>query len=359
MFYKKIWAVLRKDFLEAKRNVLLLMLILLLPVAFGFVTGAFKERTPVYTPLLIVPQNENVTENDLLLVCQIANYSTTPEIEYNRTLAMNRLMREEAYFIVTIPDGVSNRGKTGEGNVIWVYVDSSITPVAEVSGYVVDAIDAWTKSYGYEGNVWLKRIGKRQNPFIYFIPGIFILLICIVGFLIIPMGVSKDRWVMERIMISTKTPLSLILFGRLLYAVFLVMVQFAVLNITEYALGAPTQLDPRVIAIIVLTTLALTSIGLFTVIITKFRDAGKHVNALLMGVVIIFSWIVYPVGFLPDMLRHMAELFPVYYSAVLMRCFMFKDMDYALVGDYVLIVVAFAVISILLMFLSTRRIRAA
>ncbi|MEW6329484.1 MAG: hypothetical protein AB1468_05185, partial [Candidatus Micrarchaeota archaeon] len=152
---RKIKALLLREALGVRRNVLLLLLIVVLPVAFGVMFGTFKEFIPRSTPSMAVPENGSVGADDM----RFANFTlalfSTPVIGEDNQSIVNALLREEVYFGIVVPSGV----REAKG-VISVYVDSSMAPVAEASDYVVGMIRRELREWNYYPTFKLVKVGR-------------------------------------------------------------------------------------------------------------------------------------------------------------------------------------------------------
>ena len=349
-FFRKVNALLRKELLETKRNVLVVLIILLLPIIFGVMLSTINEVVPISTPVLIVPANENVTKKDMVFVSSIISKISDPRVEYNKEEGIRQLLREEVYFVIEIPPDF----RSGIGTVI-VYVDSSMTPVSEASDYIVRSVRTEFRSWGSTIVIKLEKIGEKRHPFEYFLPGIILMLICIIGLIIIPISTTKDKRVFNRIL--TDTSIITMLSGKLIFALILIITQILILNGTQILLEAPAYINLLSFCVIIITTISITSIGLFVNFMTRFSDAGKYINTIFLCGIMIFSGAFYPVRFMPDLLQRVAESFPLYQSVVLIRCFTLKGVELDIVTDYLLIILGFMLISIVLMLISTKRIK--
>ncbi|NJF24502.1 hypothetical protein E3E29_02280 [Thermococcus sp. Bubb.Bath] len=111
------------------------------------------------------------------------------------------------------------------------------------------------------------------------------------------------------------------------------------------------------VAVLVLSTLYLSLIGLGTVFLFRFQRHAKSFLQMLAGFLIFISGFFYPVGFFPPSLQKLALLTPTYYSSVMLRAFMYRDVSIGLFTDYMEILLLTIVALVIIDFVLYRRIR--
>ncbi len=348
---RKIKALLLRELLGVRRNVLLLLLIVVLPIAFGVMFGTFKEFIPRSTPSMAVPENESVGADDM----KFANFTlalfSTPVVGKDNQTIVNALLREEIYFGIVVPPGVHE----AEG-VISVYVDSSMAPVAEASDYVVGMIRRELREWNYYPTFKLVKVGRAIMPLEFFVPGIIILLIAAAGFLVLPFSTMRDSLVFDRLL--TNVSLAGIALSKLIFGLALALIQVLFLLATQRFLGAPIiEINFWSAYVIVASALSFTALGLAFVFLARFSELGRYLNVLAFGAVVVLSGIFYPVGFMPPLIQTVCKLTPTYYSVLLVRYFGVKGGAFPLVGDYVTIVTAFGIACLALLIFSIWRLR--
>jgi len=345
----KTKALLKREFLGVRRNSLLLLIIIILPIAFGIMFASFRQIIPKSTPALIIPENKEVTQEDLRFTATLLSYFSSPKIELDKQKAFDELTREEVYFIVSAPKDI----KSAQGEVV-IYVDNSLTPLSEVSDYVVETIQFELGKLSYYPRIRMSKIGRAILPLEFFVPGVIILLLAGIGLLLIPFSAIRDLQVIQRLL--PQVPIATLIISKIAFGFFIALVQILLLFLTQKYLEVPIMdLGFWSIAIMLVTSISLISLGLAVVFLAKFSDSSKYVNSLLFALVIIFSGVFYPVGFLPNYLQAIAKLFPTYYSGVLIRAFGIKEASAGLFTDYISVVVGFFVLSLALLLYSAWR----
>ncbi|MFH1285904.1 MAG: ABC transporter permease [Candidatus Micrarchaeota archaeon] len=357
-------ALFRREILGVNRNVLLLLLILILPLAFGFMFGTFKNIVPRNAPSIVIPSNDNLTQDDMRFANAALSLFSAPTVVSANTpmdLLFNKLYREEAYFIVSVPHDIFNSGEP-----VRVYVDASMSPVSELSPYVREMIlyelYDWRK-YGVD--IEINEVGTPALPFQFFVPGVLVLLMVAVGLLVVPFTTSKDSAVFGRVLRSTSP--ALVAVSKLGFALVLAAIQVVVLILTQKFAGASESslisMNAWTLYVLLCTAVSFTSLGLIVLLLTKFQEIGKQINAALFGAVVVFSGIFFPVGFfpslpiLPTFFQTVARFFPTYYSVILTRGFGVRGLAHQIMGDYLAIITVVAVVLLAVLHYSLWRFR--
>jgi ABC-2 type transport system permease protein len=348
-FLTKFKALLKREFIGVSRNSLLLLIIILLPIAFGIMFASFRQIIPKSTPALVIPESEMVTQEELRFTTALLSFFSSPSIELDKQKAFDKLSREEVYFVVSTPKNI----KSARGEVV-IYVDNSLAPLSEVSDYVVETIKFELGQQNYYPTIRISKIGRPVMPLEFFVPGVIILLLAGIGLLLIPFSAIRDAQVIQRLL--PQLSVSTLMISKIVFGFFLAIVETALLFLTQKYLEVPImELNFWSVTIILITNLSLTSLGLAVIFLTKFSDASKYINALLFALIIVFSGVFYPVGFLPSYLQTVAKILPTYYAGILIRAFGIKGAGVNLFTDYILIVIGFFILSIALLLYSVWR----
>jgi len=347
----KLKTLIGREAVVIWRNAVMLLLILFLPVALGLVFATFKEVIPKSTPASVIPETPEVSEADMRFATySILSHFCSPSID-SREDAFRKLSREESYFVVSVPAGM----REGKG-VVRVYVDSSLTPLAEVSDYVVEVLKYELGQVGFHTEIVVEKVGRRVMPIEYFAPGVVLLVLSIAGLLVIPFSTVKEQEVIPRVLSSVS--IAQFITSKLIFPLLLALLQVAIFFITESVLELPVMsINPLSVFIFFITSLALTSSGLLVVFAMKLSNVSRHVCSLIFGVVVAFSGTLYPPGFLPTYLQQIPKVIPTYYALTLLRSFGVKGAEAGIFMDYMLIVALWFILSFILLYYFVRRFR--
>ncbi|MFH0817306.1 MAG: hypothetical protein V1909_01600, partial [Candidatus Micrarchaeota archaeon] len=224
-----ILPLLKREYWGIRANTLLLLVVIVLPLSLGLMFGTLKNIAPKNAPSGIFPEI-GANEDDVRAADGILSVFSKTKIE--QSMDENKLYREEFYFFVGVP-----RGFKKNATDVRVYIDSSMSPVAELSPYVRDMIlYGLSQWYGWTPKLEIIKVGKDVLPFQYLVPGIAVLLCSAVGLVIIPFSLSQDKEVLARVLSSVST-FSFVV-GKLSFAAILAFLQVAILLSTQSLAGA-------------------------------------------------------------------------------------------------------------------------
>jgi ABC-type polysaccharide/polyol phosphate export permease len=347
----KLKALVGRDLLTVERNALMLLFIVFLPIAFGIMFASFKQVIPKSTPASVIRADANVSEADMKFATfSILAQFCSPSVD-SREEAFRKLSREESYFVVSVPAGM----REGRGEVI-IYVDNSLSPLAEVSDYVVEILKYELGHAGFNPEIRVEKIGKRIMPIEYFAPGVIMILLAIAGILIVPFNTMKDSGMMSRVLSSVS--IGEFIASKLLFSLLLALIQVVILLATQLYLEMPVMsINPLSAATMILISFALTSTGMLIAFALKLSNVGRYVCSLLFGVVTAFSGTLYPPGFLPSYLQQIPKILPTYYALVVLRSFAVKMVGESILQDYIGIVGIWFILSLALFYYFVRRFR--
>ncbi|MGP8337391.1 MAG: ABC transporter permease [Methanosarcinaceae archaeon] len=345
----KLFSMLKKEVLISKRNISIIILIILLPLVFGMLAGSFKTSIPKDTPVLIVPQNDNVSQDDLEYVEGWTSFFSDPVIGTSEKEGIRKLHREEVYLVFVVPTSVMQTMKS-EGE-FRIYVDNAMVPVEKISEYVVSNVELYFSTTSFEGSeITLRKINDHRTMPEYMLPGFIMLMVSLMALTILPYNMGSERNVIRRLKIEHV--FGSMVAAKIVFFVLLVAVQLLLLRYFEiYILIEKSHIVPDTFIVVLLTMLYLSAISLSVTFITKFSNSGNLINTLHLFIILLFSGTFYPIGFFPTYLQKVSFSLPTYYSMVMLRGSMFRDAGLTVYADWIwgmiiLVIVMLAVLAV-------------
>ncbi|AJC72554.1 ABC transporter [Thermococcus guaymasensis DSM 11113] len=318
--------------LIARRRSVLFFLIFI-PLFFGVVSSSYKEAIPEDTPMAIVIEG-NVSQDDVSAIMQIARTFSHPYLVSDLDAALKGLQREEYYVVIEV-----KHFESLENGEYVVYYDRSMNPVASISENLLRVLRVELRSAGISST----GINEKISLPTFFLPGVLLLISMIIGFELVADNCIAEKQVFPRLRLLGVLGRNIAL--RIVVMLLLVFIQSLIILVVYEAMGVEAFLNVKVLLILLLNTLFFSLLGLFVTMLLRFEAHAKTFLHVLMGFVIFISGLFYPVGFFPEALQRVARLIPTYYSAILMRSFMFRPVEMSLYSDYILInVVSVAVL---------------
>jgi ABC-type polysaccharide/polyol phosphate export permease len=351
----KLLSMLKKEVLLTKRNISIILLIVMLPLVFGQIAGSFKTSLPKDTPILIVAKNDDVTRDDMDYVEGWTTLFSEPVIGVNKEDGIYKLQREEAYLLFVVPPNVTQT--MSSGGEFEIYVDNSFVPVEKVSEYVVHNVEIYFTTTTFKGSdIVLKRINDPKSMPEYMLPGFIMLMTCLMALTILPYSMGTERNVIRRLKIE-RTFGSMVA-AKMIFFVLLVIIQLLLLRWSENIIQLETGfIDQDTFVIVLLTMIYLSAISLSITFLTKFSTTGNLINTLILFLILLFSGTFYPVGFFPIYLQKMALVLPSYYSMVMLRGAMLKNVDISIYSDWMTGLIVLTIVTLIILLFSVKKFR--
>ncbi len=318
--------------LIARRKSVLFFL-LFVPLFLGAISSSYSTAIPEETPVAIVI-TANMSPEQVHAIIQLARTFSHPYLVPNLTDALKGLQREDYYVIIEV-----KRFNGLEHGEYVVYYDRSMNPVASVSENLLRLLRIEL------GNSSVEEVGINEAVSLpeFFFPGVLLFVAMLVGFELVADNCISEKSVLPRLQLYGVAGRNIIF--RLAVMLLLVLLQSLMIMGVYWVMKVRMPLNWTVLALLLLNTLLFSLLGLLVTMLLRFEPHAKTFLHVLMGFIIFISGLFYPVGFFPEVLQRIARLTPTYYSAVLMRSFMFRPGGVSLYFDYI----AINVISVVLL----------
>ena len=275
-----LFSMVKKEILISQRNISIILLIVILPLVFGLLSGSFKRTLPKDTPVLIVPQNLEVTQSDMDYVEGWTSLFSEPVMGTSRKDGINKLQREEVYLVFVVPHNVTRTMTSG--GMFEIVIDSSFVPVEKISEYVVHNVEIYFTTTSFKGSdIVLKKINSHKTMPEYMLPGFILLMVSLLALTILPHTMYGERTVIRRLMVEHS--FGSMVAAKIVFFMVLAAIQLAVLRWSEVIIQVKTgYIDADTVLIVLLTMLYLSCLGLSVVFITRFSTAGNLINTLFL-----------------------------------------------------------------------------
>lgn len=339
-----LWPFVRKEFDWSRRQVVpLVLLLVVLPSTFAYVTTGFDDVLPVDTPVAVVAQSDGVTEDDIAVGRAALAFFSDPRTYDSTGAAFRALRHEQVYAVVTIPMGVTNQSTA---STVHVYVHGSMVPYHQPSEAVVSVLRGQLRSV-LSGSISIERhlVGTRHSLSAYLIPAFLMVLVMLLALGYLPYTLAVDQPVLDRIRVEAS--LEAIIGAKLLYYTALLAVPLTVFQLSSTVLGYDLTITPGTVVVTGLTFLTLGAIGCSITLLTRFSTWGRLANVLLLLGLFLFSGLLYPAGFFSPVRRSIVRLMPTHYATVLLRGSLLRDVDWFSPTAWYLGLVALTILALL------------
>lgn len=347
----RLRTLLRSEARWVRHNLASLVLVLLvLPAGFAVGTVAFQEVIPTDTPVGIVPADDSVTEDELTVVKGGATTYTTPIVYENEAAGTRALQREEVYGLVVVPPGLFDADASGTFRFV---VDEAIVPYEEPSrGIAVLVGRPLNDALPADVSVRRETIGGDHTLSEYLVPVGLMLVTMLVALVLLPRTLADERAALRRVRVESS--LHRVVFARLALFAGLLALPLVATALVVDALGYSLHRSLLAVPVYVLVFCALGSVGLSVALLTNFDQVGQYLTACLLFGLLLFSNLVYPLGFFSPLRMRLATLSPLHYAMVVTRSLAMKDVSVWLFADYLAMLAAVTAAAFGLLHLSIR-----
>jgi len=343
-------SLLQKEIHWSKHNVAaLLFLLVILPGFFAYSSVAFETVLPRDAPVAVVPQNDNVTEDDLTIVEGALVQFSDPVVVENETTARHMLRRESVYAIVTVPPNLTNPNASVTFGLI---VDGSVVPFKEPSKAIRN-IMAFQLDEFLPTDVSVDRevVGNDRSLSEYLLSLMTMVFVMLFAFTYVPYNLAKEADVIDRL--RAETSLESVVAAKLLYFTAALSIPLLVFqgasNYFDYGVDV---LAPGSVLALALTFVFLAAISMAIMIALRFSMMGRFINVVLLLGVVGFSGLGYPVGFFSTFRKTIVRMLPTHHTMIIARGAMLRGTDIDLFTDWLLLLGGFTLGTLVLLKLS-------
>ncbi|SDJ39740.1 ABC transporter permease [Natronorubrum texcoconense] len=339
-------ALLRKESITVRRNLgLILVLLVLLPGGLVAGTAVFEQTIPRDVPVGVVAE-EGTTEDDIA-IAEAGMVAFATPVEYESAAdAREGLQREEVYLAVHVPGDVLN--ESGEANVTIVSDRAFVPfeePVNESVGVAESEIDGLVPA---DVTVDHEQVGAERSLSEFLVPTGLFAFVTLYALVFLPYQVRSERLVLDRL--QTESRLDTVVASKLLFYGAALAIPAAVVAAMAYWFGYDvTVLSPLSVAVFGLTFVYLAAVGLAVLFALGLRQTALFVNLGLALAVFGLSSLVYPTGFFSSAQGTISRALPTYYSVVTTRSAMLRDAPASLYADYLWWLVATTLASLVVL----------
>jgi ABC-2 type transport system permease protein len=343
-------SLLRKELFWSRRNLLVLLLVLcIVPGFFAASSLLFQDVIPRDTPVAVVAGGDDVTQEELFAVQAGLSFFATP-VEYDdRDAALRDLQREAVYAVVEVPHGIRDAGRDV---TFRLFVDGSMVPFKEPSQTIAAIMESRLDSE-LDASVSVERVvvGTSHDLSGYLVPIVLLGLVMLLAFTFVPYALTSERRALDRLRLESS--LEAVVGAKLLFFSALLLVPLAVFHLVLRAVGFDIAvLTPVTVLSTLLTFVALSAVAMAVVVLTRFTETGRLVNAVFLLFVLGFSGLAYPAGYFSALRKAVVRSMPTHYATVLVRSSMLRELPLSAFVDWLVGLAGVAALSLVVLELS-------
>jgi ABC-2 type transport system permease protein len=346
--FQRILSVLRKEFLQLKRDHLTLAMLVAIPLVQLILFGYAINGDPKHLPTVVAALDNSPMSRTLVRAIENTGYFDVTEVA-GEAEAEHRLSHGEAQFAVVIPSDFSRKLVRGERPVVGIYGDASDP---STSGGAVSALNQLASTalnielrgplaqLRPQGPPFEFRIHKRYNPegitAYNVVPGLMgiILVMTLVMMTAMAMTRERERGTLENLLATPVKPLE-VMIGKILPYVLIGYIQVLMIYAAARILfdvpmfGSHLLLTAGVLVFIVATL--VVGFLFSTIARTQLQALQMTIFYLLPNIMI--TGFMFPFRGMPQWAQWLAEMLPCTHFLRIVRGVMLKGSTLAEVGQ--------------------------
>jgi ABC-2 type transport system permease protein len=330
----RVLHIIRKEFLELRRDPRLFSIIIIAPILQLTMLGYAATTDVRDVPMIVVDDDRSMESREL-----VSRFEASQNFVVTDTLSSLRdvdtyLDRGRAWMALTIPADYGERIKNGQPAVIQVVADGTDANSTNVAlGYAGNLVASYARELaaaaGHGPVVPLVRLEPRVwfNPQLesrdFMIPGILALLLLVITTNLSSMAIVREREVgtLEQLNVTPIARWELIVGKLLPYALIglldvLLVVAVALLWFEVPLRGSFTLL----LLMCVIYLLSTLGLGLFVSTISRTQQQAMMTSSFFFLIPMVFlSGFVFPIQNMPEPVQKVTYLIPLRYFLVILR----------------------------------------
>ncbi len=369
MSLKRIRLLIWKEFIQLRRDPLLIRLLLLMPVLqlilFGYVVAVDVRNLPT----AVIDLDRTATSRKLESAFSGSGYFTLVQHPASEDDLRPLLDRGTVTVALVIPAGTQDRLSRGETAPIGIIVDGSDSQISAIgSGYASQIIARFNSDRIAEQGISVAapgidaRIRVMFNPTLdpinTMIPGLIAAIMMISLMAIMSQAVVKEResGTLEQ-MFVTPILATEYLIGKLTpYATLATAQMLLVAAGGLLWFRVPFNGDPAVVLVgLTLFMFICLGLGLLVSLVSRTRHQAQQAVMFIMIPTMVLSGFIFPIQSMPAVIQPITQVIPLTFALEVLRGAFVKGSDFAALARPMLALAGFAVVIFGAAIVATRR----
>jgi ABC transporter DrrB family efflux protein len=352
--WRSIRAIMRREFIDIRRDRRSLILTFLYPISMLIMYGYGIRYDVDNVPLTILDYSETPQSRDLAQQLTSSGYFRTVRFARTERDVERDLMNDRSRAAAVIPRDFADRLRIGEPTAVQVLIDGSDSNTATIAqGYALAIINRYVSTLGQDAGaapielktrIWYNPELKSVN---FIVPGVIAVIMMIVGAILTALSIvkEKERGTIEQILVSPIRPLEMMI-GKIVPYVAIALVDLAIIIAAGYLLfevpikGSLFQLG----IFSVLYLVCSLGVGVF---VSTIADTMQ--NAMLAAIFlsllpsVLLSGFVFPIENMPIVIRFITYFFPGRYFVTAIRGIYLKGVGISVLWPEAMLLTIFGV----------------
>jgi ABC-2 type transport system permease protein len=360
--WSRILAILRKEFIQIRRDQRTLMVVLLMPamqlVLFGYAINTVVDHLPT----MVDDESNDSASRAFVAAFQNSGYFDLKGQVYSRTDAEAAINKGDAKVVLIIPPNFGDHVLAGEATEAQMLVDGADPNVAQTALFAggmigqVQSGNAVADFMSHLGAGSSSRGGIDLRPVVLFNPSMLSVNFMVPGLvgMILQFGSvmltataivrERERGTLEQILVSPIRPVELMV-GKVLPYVLTSFLSVAIALILSYVLfgvGIAGSL-PLLVVLMFFFLLGSLGIGLLISTIARTLTQATQFSGLIMMPSILLAGFLFPREGMPPIAQFIGYFIPLTYFLQILRGIILKGVGLDVLWPNVLPLVIFSV----------------
>lgn len=335
--FSRVREVMRKEFLQIRRDPRLWRLIVVAPILQLLIFGYAVSTDVRHTRTFVVDHDQSRASRDLLDAFTASGYFRVVGRSDRPADLVDALDHADAIVGIEIPVGFAKAIRDGSGAEVQILLDGSNSNIANVArGYAERIVQNYNLRVAAVQRPIPIDLRERAwyNPELasrdYNVPGVIGLISLLVCQLLTSLAVVREREIgtLEQLMVSPLTPGELIIGKTLPFGIIGLVDLVLVSTVAILWFGVPLQGSLILLAIAsVLFLLYGLGIGLLISTISSTQQEAFMVSFLIFMPVVMLSGFMFPVSSMPVFFQWVTLVNPLRHFLVVVRGIFLKGSD--------------------------------
>ncbi len=362
--------ILQKEFLQIRRNKMIVVMIIMMPVIQLIILGNAADYEMKHINMHLIDRDLSTTSRALVSKFRASSYFNIVSSAFDPERAENQIKTDRADLILEIPQGMERGLMNGER----VPVSLRVNAINGVKGglanaYTTEIIQQFNKDWlegRFGGRTLLLPVGIRwsnwfnpgMNYATFMVPGILVLLITIVAVFLSGINIvrEKEMGTIEQINVTPIKKYQFII-GKLFPFLVIALVELTIgLGIGRLLFGIHYVGSIGLIyAFSIVYLIAVLGLGLLISTVTETQQQAMFIAWFILMVFILMSGLFTPIESMPSWAQRITDFNPVKYFVEVMRMVLLKGSGATDIRRHFVIMLAFGFVTNTLAVLNYRK----
>jgi len=361
---RRLWAIVRKEFIHIFRDWRTLLIIILMPVLMIILYG-YAITLDMRNIVFGVIDDARTPESRALIEAFSENgfFKPWPQ-EVQRDEIASLFMRRDVHTVIVIPQDFSQQLVADGSSTVQLIIDASDSNVGTfVNNYAAQVLRRYNERAN-RGLPLLFELAPRvfynpdMNSTNFFVPGLVALILMLISTLLTSIAIAREKetGTMEQILVSPVHAREIVL-GKVLPYVLLGLLNAALILLSAWILFSVPVRGSLLILGLMSLVYVFVALSFGLMISTAARTQLIAMFGTLMATIlptIMLSGFIFPIASMPEVLQYLANILPATYFLIIIRAVMLKGVGLTELWTQALILTG---IGSFLLLAATRRFR--